>query len=93
MRWSFVAALLLSSPALAAEMPPGVSSCSGCHPTRASVQTPVSQLVGRPANEIATAIRDFRDGKLPATVMDRIAKGFSETEIAAIADWYAAQKP
>ena len=74
-------------------MPPGASSCSGCHPTGAGVQTPVSHLVGRPANEIATAIRDFRDGKLPATVMDRIAKGFSETEIAAIADWYATQKP
>jgi cytochrome c553 len=35
----------------------------------------------------------FRDGKRPATVMDRIAKGFSDAEIAAIAAWYAEQKP
>jgi cytochrome c553 len=35
----------------------------------------------------------FRDGGRPATVMDRIAKGFSDAETAAIAVWYAEQKP
>jgi cytochrome subunit of sulfide dehydrogenase len=29
----------------------------------------------------------FRQGARPATVMDRIAKGFSDAEIAAIAEW------
>jgi cytochrome subunit of sulfide dehydrogenase len=33
----------------------------------------------------------FRAGQRPATVMDRIVKGFSDPEIAAIAAWYAAQ--
>jgi cytochrome c553 len=33
----------------------------------------------------------FRAGSRPATVMDRIAKGFTEAEIAAIAAWYAAR--
>ena len=37
-------------------------------------------------------MRTFRTGQRPATVMDRIAKGFSDDEIAAIAAWYAAQK-
>jgi cytochrome c553 len=84
----------LPGPAIAAqiEMPPGASSCSGCHPTNAAVQTPVARLVGRPAVEIVTAMDAFRAGQRPATVMDRIAKGFSQSEIAAIADWYAAQK-
>jgi cytochrome c553 len=35
----------------------------------------------------------FKSGKLSATIMDRIAKGFSDDEIRAIAAWYAAQKP
>jgi len=74
-------------------MPPGASSCSGCHPVIAGVETPVSRLGDRPADDIASAMRDFRDGKLPATVMGRIAKGFTEGEAAAIAAWYAAQKP
>jgi len=51
----------------------------------------VPGLVGRPAVEIVTAMQAFRSGQRPATVMDRIAKGFSESEIASIAAWYAAQ--
>jgi sulfide dehydrogenase cytochrome subunit len=35
---------------------------------------------------------EFRTGQRKATVMDRIAKGFSPEEIAAIAQWYGAQK-
>jgi cytochrome c553 len=34
----------------------------------------------------------FRSGTRPATVMNRIAKGFTDDEIAAIAAWYAAQR-
>jgi sulfide dehydrogenase cytochrome subunit len=78
--------------AAAADAPPGASSCSGCHATKAAVQTPVPRLVGRPAVEIVTAMQAFRAGQRPATVMDRIAKGFSEPEIASIAAWYAAQQ-
>jgi sulfide dehydrogenase cytochrome subunit len=78
--------------AAAAEAPPGASSCSGCHAASAAVKTPVPRLVGRPAAEIIAALQAFRAAQRPATVMDRIAKGFSEPEIAAIAAWYAAQK-
>ena len=72
--------------------PPGASSCSGCHPASASVDTPVKQLVGRKPEEIVAAVEAFRSGAKPATVMDRIAKGFTDDEIKAIADWYGAQK-
>jgi cytochrome c553 len=34
----------------------------------------------------------FRAGQKPASVMNRIAKGFSDAEIKAIAAWYGAQK-
>jgi len=72
--------------------PPGAASCSGCHPTSKSVNTPVPRLVGRNAAEIEAAMQEFRTGQKPASVMDRIAKGFSADEIAAIATWYAARK-
>ena len=39
-----------------------------------------------------TAMTGFRDGSLPSTVMTRIAKGFSDDELRAIAAWLAAQK-
>jgi cytochrome c553 len=72
--------------------PPGASSCSGCHPISAAVDTPVKRLIGRNPEEIVDAVKAFRSGEKPATIMDRIAKGFSDDEIKKIADWYGAQK-
>jgi cytochrome subunit of sulfide dehydrogenase len=72
--------------------PPGASSCSGCHPTSTSVDTPVGRLIGRNPVDIVAAVQAFRSGQRPATVMDRISKGFTDDEIKAIADWYGAQK-
>jgi cytochrome subunit of sulfide dehydrogenase len=72
--------------------PAGASSCSGCHTASKSVDTPVPRLVGRSPAEIEAAMLAFRTGQKPTSVMDRIAKGFSDDEITAIAVWYAAQK-
>jgi len=79
-------------PALASDAPPGASSCSGCHAPNAAVGTPVPPLDGRNAAEIVAQMEAFRSGKTQSTVMDRLAKGFSEAEIQAIAAWYAAQR-
>jgi len=38
------------------------------------------------------AMQAYRGGQRPATVMDRIAKGFSDDEIKAIAAWFSAQR-
>jgi cytochrome c553 len=37
-------------------------------------------------------MRAYRAGQRPATVMDRIAKGFSDDEISALAAWFGAQR-
>jgi cytochrome c553 len=83
----------LPTGALAASEPPsGAASCSGCHPASAGVETVVPRLAGRPAADIVAQMQAFRTGQQPATVMNRIANGYSETDVAAIAAWYAAQK-
>jgi cytochrome c553 len=76
----------------AADVPPsGALSCSGCHaPAGAAGAMP--SITGRPAAEIVAAMIAFRDGSRPATVMDRIAKGFTDEEISAIAAWLAQQR-
>ena len=85
------AALLAVTAAQAVEAPPGATACSGCHPGSAGVDTPATRLIGMKADDILAAMAAFRSGARPATVMDRIAKGFSEPEAAAIASWYATQ--
>jgi cytochrome c553 len=37
-------------------------------------------------------MRAFRFGQRGATVMDRIVKGYSDSEIEAIAGWYQTQR-
>jgi cytochrome c553 len=72
--------------------PPGAAACSGCHAASAKADTPVPRIAGASADAIVKAMQEFRSGQRPATVMDRIAKGFSDEEVQAIANWYAAQK-
>jgi sulfide dehydrogenase cytochrome subunit len=75
----------------AAEPPAGAASCTGCHPANVGVQSPVPPLAGKSAAEIVAQVQAFRTGERPATVMGRIAKGFSDAEVQAIAAWYAQQ--
>ena len=82
------AAMLVALAAPAVAQPSGATSCSGCH----AGAGPVPGLEGRPAAEIAAAMAAFRSGERPATVMDRIAKGFTDDETRAIADWLAGRQ-
>lgn len=66
--------------------PPGATACSGCH---AGADNAMPGLQGRSASDIVAAMAAFRAGSREATVMDRIAKGFSESETKEIADWIA----
>jgi len=79
--------------ASAADAPRGASSCTGCHTSRAGIEDALASLKGRKASEIAEAMLAFKEGGKPATVMNRIAKGFSDAEITAMADWFAEQQP
>ena len=96
MRSSVAAAVGLAVTAAAvvasAEPPAGAAGCTGCHATSTQVQTPVPRLGGRDQAATVRALQDFRSGARPGTVMDRIAKGFTDAEIQAIAAWFAGQK-
>ena len=90
--FAIMALLALTGAASAADIPAGAAACSGCHPARSGVDTAVPRLIGRDPAQIVAAMADFRAGKRPATIMDRVAKGFADDEIKAIAAWYGAQK-
>ena len=88
---ALVAVLLAASPAAAqTAIPIGVSSCSGCHAPAGTTAIPA--LRGLPIADFVASMLAFRTGTRPATVMDRIAKGFGEDEIQAMAAWFAGQR-
>jgi len=69
-------------------------NCAACHGTNGRPVPPgsaVPELAGRPAAEIAQAMRQLKEGKRPATLMHQIAKGYSDAEIAALADYFSKQ--
>ncbi len=77
--------------------PKGVRSmaatCSACHGTNGqSVGGAVVGLAGMNKEYFVTQMKLFKDGKREATLMHQIAKGYTDAEIAAMADFFAAQK-
>jgi cytochrome subunit of sulfide dehydrogenase len=82
---------LAEGPARAADAPPGASSCTGCHAANKIPDSVIPRIVGRKSADIATAMREYKSGAWPSSVMGRIAKGFDDSQIDAIAAWFAAQ--
>ena len=66
--------------------PPGASSCTGCHGAASAMP-----LDGWTAEDIAAAMAEWKAGTREGTLMPRIAAGFTEDEIAAIAGWLAGE--
>lgn len=77
----------LPLPAAADETAPQVlaASCVTCHGTGGKSATAIPPIAGHTAAELKTALVAFRDGTSPSTVMDRIAKGYSDAELDALA--------
>jgi cytochrome c553 len=87
------------APAFAAPnlTPKGVRSmaatCAACHGTNGvSVGGALAGLAGLNKDYFVLQMKNFKEGKRDATLMHQIAKGYSDAEINAMADYFAAQK-
>jgi cytochrome subunit of sulfide dehydrogenase len=68
------------------------ATCANCHGTTGQSVAPMPTLAGLSKDNIGRAMREFRDGKRPATVMHQLAKGYTDEQIDLIAGYFAAQK-
>ncbi len=69
-------------------------TCAACHGTLGRLgDESFMPLAGMPASQFITTMVDFREGKRPATLMGHVAQGFSDAEIRAMGDFFAAVKP
>lgn len=90
-----LAALCTATPVHAAE-PDGhlrvlASSCAACHGSNGNSVGGTSVLAGLDATHFKLQMKSFRSGERASTVMHHHAKGLTEEEIAALADYFAAQ--
>ena len=67
------------------------SNCFNCHGMNGASVGIIDALDEVSARSIAKKMREFRSGAKAATIMNRIAKGYSNAEIEAIANYIASQ--
>lgn len=85
--------LAFSGTAMAQTTDPVVlaQSCASCHGVDGKGVTggTIPPINGRAAAAMATAMKDFKADKPVVTMMNRLAKGYTDAEIDAIAAYYA----
>ena len=92
-----VAAVLAAAPLLAAAQESSsarslAATCAHCHGTEGHSVTPeMRPLAGMPKAELIETLKAFRDGRRPATVMQQLAKGYSDAQLELIADFFSRQ--
>lgn len=68
------------------------ANCTGCHGTDGRSAGGIPGIAGLDREKLLTALREFRDGQRPATVMHQHAKGYSDTEFERLADYFSTQR-
>ena len=68
------------------------SACAACHGPTGNSPGNIPSLAGKSKKYIEMSLLDFKSGASEATVMNRLAKGYTDEEIAIIADYYASQE-
>lgn len=69
------------------------ATCANCHGTAGVSVGGNESLAGKRKEDMLKALHDFKSGAKPATVMHQLVKGYSDSQLEAIAAWFAAQKP
>jgi sulfide dehydrogenase cytochrome subunit len=83
---------LVSEPLVSGEMM--AHGCAACHGTLGRLgDESFMPLAGMPVRQFVTTMTDFREGRRPATLMGHVAQGFSDAEIRAMGDFFAAVAP
>jgi sulfide dehydrogenase cytochrome subunit len=68
-------------------------TCAGCHGTSGySAGEVMPSLAGMDKRYLYKSMMDFRSGARPSTIMGRMARGYSDEEIAAIASFFSEQE-
>lgn len=88
-------ALAISAIAHAAPPTPAMlaNACAGCHGTNGgSAGLTMPSLAGQSKEAIEVAMKKFKSGERPGSIMGRIAKGYDEAQVTAIAEFFSKQK-
>ena len=92
-------ALLASSAGLAQasglpQTPPPyfAANCANCHGTDGKSTAAIPGIAGKDKAWLEEILKAYKQGTRPATIMHQLAKGYTDEEIAILADYFSRQK-
>ena len=92
----FLVGMALALPAAAQQAGPPAAAiartCYVCHGPEGRTDGPISSLAGVPRDNVLKQLIDFKGDRRPGTIMNRIAKSYSDDELKAVADYLAKLK-
>ena len=68
------------------------ATCANCHGTAGVSVGDLPSLAGRPREEIVRLMQEYKSGARTGTIMNQLAKGYTDEQIEALAGWFAARK-
>ena len=68
------------------------ATCANCHGTEGRSSSAIPGLAGADKNVIVGQMQEFKSGKRASTIMQQLARGFSDAQIEQIAGYFAAQR-
>lgn len=88
--FAFPGALMAAAPDAATML---AQTCAGCHgPNGSSLGPATPTIAGMATETFMDYMKAYQDGSRPTTVMDRIAKGYTEEELKLLAGYFSKQK-
>ena len=72
------------SPAAVVNM---INNCYSCHGTDGRSPGSIPSLTGKNAEQALLMLKEFKSGRLSSTVMTRHAKGYTDAELEALANY------
>ena len=69
-----------------------VGNCFNCHGTDGKNRGAIPALAGRDRALLEEKLKSYKAGSKPATIMHQLAKGYTDEEIAILADYFSKQK-
>ena len=63
-------------------------ACAGCHGTYGHAIAPTPSIAGKPEEDFVKAMLDFKSGKRESSIMNRIARAYTDEDIAAMAQFF-----
>ena len=68
------------------------ATCANCHSITGKATKGIPVIAGQTKESLAILLKEFKQGTRHGTVMNQLAKGYTNSQLDAVAEYYAAKK-